>query len=46
MVVDHGPRLYFIKSVYASRKPTLPDTRSLIFTVGLGPPAPRSALGK
>ena len=24
MVVDHGPRLYFTKSVYASRKPTLP----------------------
>ena len=30
MVVNHGPRLYFTKSVYANRKPTLPYTRSLI----------------
>ena len=30
MVLDHGPRLYFTKSVYARRKPTLPYTRSLI----------------
>ena len=30
MVVSHGPRLYFTKSVYANRKPTLPYTRSLI----------------
>ena len=30
MVVSHGPHLYFTKSVYANRKPTLPYTRSLI----------------
>ena len=33
MVLHHGPRLYFTKSVYARRKPTLPYTRSLISAV-------------